>query len=175
MVFSTTTRSWNTWLKKVQAEVSRLQAKKLLIGECGHASRVAKVFIPLSAADAQAEPVVSILEYTHQAWKEGRLKLKPNTIAERVTYHDPCNFARNGWIVEQPRELLKAFCSDFVEMTPNRRDNICCGGGGGTVSIDEIKPYRTLVGGRAKPSRSRPPAPSTASPPAPTARSSSAS
>ena len=35
-------------------------------------------------------------------------------------------------------------------MTPNRRDNICCGGGGGTVSMDEITPYRMLVGGRAK-------------------------
>ena len=35
-------------------------------------------------------------------------------------------------------------------MTPNRRDNICCGGGGGTVSMDELRPYRTLVGGKAK-------------------------
>ena len=35
-------------------------------------------------------------------------------------------------------------------MTPNGRMNICCGGGGGTVSIDEIRPYRTAVGGRLK-------------------------
>jgi Fe-S oxidoreductase len=35
-------------------------------------------------------------------------------------------------------------------MTPNRRDAICCGGGSGTVSMDEIRPYRTLVGGKAK-------------------------
>jgi Fe-S oxidoreductase len=94
--------------------------------------------------------VVNIMEYSHKAWREGRLKLKANAITERVTYHDPCNYVRTGWIVEQPRELLKAICSDYVEMTPNRRDNICCGGGGGTVSIDEIKPYRMLVGGRAK-------------------------
>jgi Fe-S oxidoreductase len=46
--------------------------------------------------------------------------------------------------------MLKAFCSDFVEMTPNRQDNICCGGGGGTVSLDEAKSFRMLVGGRAK-------------------------
>ncbi len=52
--------------------------------------------------------------------------------------------------MEQPRELLNAFCSDYVEMTPNRRDNICCGGGGGSVSLDEIKPYRMLVGGKVK-------------------------
>jgi Fe-S oxidoreductase len=35
-------------------------------------------------------------------------------------------------------------------MTPTGDDNICCGGGGGTVSIDEIRPYRTTVGGKLK-------------------------
>jgi Fe-S oxidoreductase len=137
-------------VKKVHAEAERLQVKKLLIGECGHASRTAKVFYPTYCGEEQARPVVSIMEYTHKAWRDGKLKLKPNVITERVTYHDPCNFVRSGWIVEQPRELLKAICSDYVEMTPNRRDNICCGGGGGTVSMDELRPYRTLVGGKAK-------------------------
>jgi Fe-S oxidoreductase len=137
-------------VKKVHAEAERLHVKKLLIGECGHASRTAKVFYPTFCGERQARPVVSIMEYTHKAWREGRLKLKPNVINDRVTYHDPCNFSRSGWVVEQPRDLLKAICSDYVEMTPNRRDNICCGGGGGTVSMDELRPYRTLVGGKAK-------------------------
>ena len=137
-------------LKKVQAEARRLKARAILIGECGHASRSAKYFYPTYCGGKEALPVVNIMEYTHRAWKEGRLKLAAGAITERVTYHDPCNIARPGWIVEQPRELLKAICADFVEMTPNRRDNICCGGGGGTVSIDEIRPYRMLVGGRAK-------------------------
>ncbi len=53
-------------------------------------------------------------------------------------------------MVEQPRELLKAFCTNYVEMTPNRQDNICCGGGGGTVSMDELRPYRMMVGGKMK-------------------------
>ena len=148
--FFTATRYWNTWCKKIHAEAERLQVKKLLIGECGHASRTAKVFYPNFCGGKEARPVVSIMEYTYKAWRDGRLKLKPNVITERVTYHDPCNFARSGWVVEQPRELLKAICSDYVEMTPNRRDNICCGGGGGTVSMDELRPYRTLVGGKAK-------------------------
>jgi Fe-S oxidoreductase len=137
-------------LKKIQAEAQRLAVRKILIGECGHASRSAKFFYPTFCGGKSALPVVNIMEYTHQAWREGRLKLKPGAILERVTYHDPCNIARPGWIVEQPRELLKAICADYVEMTPNRRDNICCGGGGGTVSIDEVQPYRMLVGGRAK-------------------------
>ncbi|MFH1862800.1 MAG: (Fe-S)-binding protein, partial [bacterium] len=53
-------------------------------------------------------------------------------------------------IVDQPRQILKAFCQNYVEMTPGGRENICCGGGGGTVSIDEIRPYRTAIGGRSK-------------------------
>jgi Fe-S oxidoreductase len=137
-------------LKKIQAEAERLKVKKILIGECGHASRSAKFFYPTFCGGKEALPVVNIMEYTHQAWKEGRLKLAPNTITEKVTYHDPCNIARPGWIVEQPRELLKAFCQSYIEMTPSGRDNICCGGGAGTVSIDEIRPYRMLVGGRLK-------------------------
>lgn len=136
-------------LKKVQAEAQRLKVRKILIGECGHASRSAKYFYPTYCA-AHPLPVVNIMEYTYQAWKEGRLRLEPNAISEPVTYHDPCNIARPGWIVEQPRELLKAFCRNYVEMTPNRRNNICCGGGGGAVSIDEIRPYRTAIAGRAK-------------------------
>ena len=137
-------------VKKIHVEAERLQAKKILIGECGHASRSAKFFYPTFCGGKQARPVINIIEYTHKVWRDGKLKLKPNVITERVTYHDPCNLARTGWVVEQPRELLKAICSDYVEMTPNRRDNICCGGGGGTVSMDELRPYRTLVGGKAK-------------------------
>jgi Fe-S oxidoreductase len=137
-------------LRKIQAEAERLKAKKILIGECGHASRSAKYFYPTFCGGKDALPVINILEYTHQAWKEGRIKLDPKVLTERVTYHDPCNIARPGWIVNQPREVLKAFCADYAEMTPNGRMNICCGGGGGTVSIDEIRRYRTTVGGNLK-------------------------
>jgi Fe-S oxidoreductase len=35
-------------------------------------------------------------------------------------------------------------------MTPNGRENYCCGGGGGTVSLDEIHKFRMEVGGRTK-------------------------
>jgi len=137
-------------LRKIQAEAERLHVKKVLIGECGHASRSAKFFYPTFCGGPRALPVLNIMEYTHQAWRDGRLRLDPGVVTERVTYHDPCNISRPGWIVEQPRELLKAFCRNYVEMTPNRRDNVCCGGGGGTVSIDEIRPYRTAIGGRVK-------------------------
>jgi Fe-S oxidoreductase len=137
-------------VRNIDAETRRLNGKKILIGECGHASRVAKQYIPTYCGGENALPVVSILEYTYNVWKEGRLKLDPEVVTERVAYHDPCNLARNRWIVNQPREVLKAFCKNYVEMTPSGDRNICCGGGGGTVSIDEIRPYRTIVGGKLK-------------------------
>jgi len=137
-------------VKKVDEETKRLNGKNILIGECGHASRSAKYFIPTYCGGKDALPVINIMEYTYKVWKEGNLMLNPDVVKERVAYHDPCNIARQRWIIDQPREILKAFCKNYVEMTPSGDNNICCGGGGGTVSIDEIRPYRTTIGGKLK-------------------------
>ena len=137
-------------VKRVDEETKRLKGKNILIGECGHASRSAKYFIPAYCGGKDAIPVINIMEFTYKVWKEGRLNLDPDVVKERVAYHDPCNIARQRWIIDQPREILKAFCKNYVEMTPSGENNICCGGGGGTVSIDEIRPYRTTIGGKLK-------------------------
>ncbi|MBN1341352.1 MAG: (Fe-S)-binding protein [Phycisphaerae bacterium] len=143
-------RVWDRVVSKVDAETRRLKGKAIMIGECGHASRSAKFGIPMFCGGKDALPVINCMEYAYESWKNGKLKLIPGSIEERVTYHDPCNISRVKWIIEQPRELLKYICKDYVEMTPNREENICCGGGGGTVSIDEVRPYRTGVAGKAK-------------------------
>lgn len=136
--------------KKLEAETNRLHGNNVLIGECGHASRCAKCYLPTYCGGSDSYPVLNIMEYTYDVWKAGKLKLDPNIVTEKVAYHDPCNLARQRWIIDQPREILKSFCKNYVEMTPSGEDNICCGGGGGTVSIDEIRPYRTTVGGKLK-------------------------
>ncbi len=130
------------------AEVRRLEGQKVLIGECGHATRSAW-FIP-TFCGPEAPPVVNFLQYTAEQLRRGNIPLKPDRITERVTYHDPCNIARSARILEEPREILRAICTDFVEMTPNRTENFCCGGGGGTVSIDEIRSFRTELMGKRK-------------------------
>ncbi len=145
---------YNDWIleriiHKLAGEAHRLKAKKILIGECGHAARTARQFLPAFAGE-QSLPVVSILELTWQAIQQGKLKLSPTTITERVTYHDPCNIARSGWIVDQPRHLLRSFVSDFVEMNPHGRENYCCGGGSGLVSLDETYEFRMKVSGKTK-------------------------
>ena len=130
------------------AETRRLAGRRILIGECGHATRSAW-YVP-TYGGRNAPEVVNCLEYAAEQLEAGKIPLKDELVPERVTYHDPCNIARVGRIVEQPRQILKAICADFVEMTPNREANYCCGGGGGTVSIDEIRAFRTGPMGKRK-------------------------
>lgn len=135
-------------VKNLVVEVNRLKGKKILVGECGHATRSAW-FVP-TFCGPDAPEVVNFLQYTHKQFVAGKIPLKKTLIEERVTYHDPCNIARSGRITEEPREILNGICKDFVEMTPNRTENYCCGGGGGTVSIDEIRAFRTGPMGKRK-------------------------
>jgi Fe-S oxidoreductase len=136
-------------IRKLVAEAQRLRARQILIGECGHASRSARQFVP-AFAQGQTLPVVSIMDVTWQAIQQGKLVLDPDIVSERVTYHDPCNVARSGWIVDQPRHILKSFVKDFVEMHPHGTRNYCCGGGSGLVSLDETHEFRMQVAGKLK-------------------------
>ncbi|MBD3219196.1 MAG: hypothetical protein GF310_13050 [candidate division Zixibacteria bacterium] len=136
-------------IKQLIGEVDRLKGKNILIGECGHASRSAHDFVPVFS-NGKPYPVYNFMEYTLKCIKEGRIKLNKDIVSEKVTYHDPCNIARSGWIVDQPRKILKSFVPNFVEMTPHGKDNYCCGGGGGLVSVDEIHDFRMNIAGKVK-------------------------
>lgn len=136
-------------IKQLLREVERLQARNILIGECGHASRSAHQFVPMFGG-SKPPPVINFMEYTLDCLRKGKIELDPTVITERVTYHDPCNISRSGWIIQQPREILKSFVSDFVDMVPNGRRNYCCGGGGGLVSVDEIHDFRMEIAGKVK-------------------------
>jgi len=145
---------YNDWVldrvnNEILGETRRLKGRKVLIGECGHASRASKAFMPTFNRGDEI-PLINIMELTYDLFKAGKIDLDPNVVTEKVTYHDPCNIARSGWIIEQPRAILRSFVKDFVEMTPNGRRNYCCGGGGGTVSLDEIHKFRMEIGGRTK-------------------------
>lgn len=73
----------------------------------------------------------------------GRLRL--HKLPLRVALHDPCNYVRAGEIVEQPRQILRACVAEVVELTPNRRESFCCGGGSG-ILMDEMLPVRLQLG-----------------------------
>ena len=136
-------------IKQLLDEVTRLGGQNILVGECGHASRSAHQFVPIFGGE-RIYPVFNFMEYTLDCLRRGRIQLDPTIVTERVTYHDPCNIARSGWIVDQPREILRAFVDDFVEMEPHGERNYCCGGGGGLVSVDELHDFRMDIGGKVK-------------------------
>ncbi len=50
---------------------------------------------------------------------------------EIVSYHDPCHLGRYSRIFEEPRKVIEIFSGKIVEMKNNRKDALCCGGGGG--------------------------------------------
>ncbi len=65
----------------------------------------------------------------------GRIPLKG--LVKEVTYHDPCDLARNGGVYEPPRRLLAAIpglC--FREAHERRERGLCCGGGGDLEMVD---------------------------------------
>ena len=82
----------------------------------------------------------------HDYIKEGKIKLKPGSLKESVTYHDPCQVGRNAGFYEEPRDIVKAVAADFREMTPNREKQWCCGGGGGLVAESEFDSLRLKSG-----------------------------
>ncbi len=63
-----------------------------------------------------------------------------------MTYHDPCNIARNGGVIEEPRKIIRALSSNFVEMQPTGAWNFCCGGGGGLAATGAYGKTRLKVG-----------------------------
>lgn len=50
---------------------------------------------------------------------------------KRVTYHDPCDLGRHCGIYEEPREIIRKFAPNFLEMRHHHADSLCCGAGGG--------------------------------------------
>ena len=49
----------------------------------------------------------------------------------RMTYHDPCDLGRKNDLYDPPRRVLQGIPGlSFGEMSDNRQDALCCGGGG---------------------------------------------
>jgi Fe-S oxidoreductase len=117
---------------RIIAEATRLRVKEVAICECGTAFRVMKYM-----TGEHPFKVISFVELMDRYLTEGRIKLDQSKLPGKVTYHDPCQLARNGGVYDAPRRVLRALTDQFVEMNPTREDNWCCGGGGGLVAMGE--------------------------------------
>ncbi|MGD2270378.1 MAG: (Fe-S)-binding protein [Desulfobacterales bacterium] len=119
-------------MDRIIAEAKRLKVKQVCICECGTAFRVMK-----QLSGKQPFEVTTITEVHARYIREGRIKLDKTKFKEPVTYHDPCQIARNGGVMDEPRYILRQLTDDYRELTPDPRYNWCCGGGGGLVALGE--------------------------------------
>lgn len=125
-------------------EARRLRVRRVVAGECGHGWRTWRMFT--SSLNGPTEfPIVHVQQETVNYMRGGRIRLDPSANPERVTLHDPCNMARAGGLIEEPRIIMRNVASDFREMYPNRERNFCCGGGGGLL-MDEMMELRMKFG-----------------------------
>jgi len=119
-------------LERIINEAKRLKVKEVCVCECGTAFRIMK-----QLSGSQSFKVSSITETHARYIREGRIKLDKTILKAPVTYHDPCQIARNGGVIDEPRFILSNLTDDFRDMSTDVRYNWCCGGGGGLVALGE--------------------------------------
>ena len=125
----------------------KLQAKSIGLAPCGHGYRVLRWEVEKYLGKRFTfPPVMSIVELIERYIRQGRIRIEKDKFEGPITYHDPCNIARRGGIIESPRNVLNTLTSDFVEMQPNRARNFCCGGGGGLASSGDYGKIRVTAG-----------------------------
>jgi Fe-S oxidoreductase len=119
-------------MDRIITEAKRLEVKEICICECGTAFRVMK-----QLTGKQPFEVSSITEVQARYIRQGRIKLDKSKFKDAVTYHDPCQIARNGGVIDAPRYILRHLTDNFHELTSEPKYNWCCGGGGGLVALGE--------------------------------------
>jgi len=153
---------------RIRRAALELGVKRIVVGECGHAWRVAYSFWntligvgaggkdPFALAlqsqlDSRYRQPMHICEVTWDLIQRGALHFDKEANDQRVvTFHDSCNVARAsgmgdepGGQFEIPRNIIRAVANNFVEMAPEtiRERTFCCGGGGGLLT-DELLELR---------------------------------
>jgi Fe-S oxidoreductase len=153
---------------RVREAALELGVKRIVVGECGHAWRVAYAFwntltgIGAGANDPfaiqlqkQLDPNYKqpshICEVTWDLIQQGRLKFNKEANDHRIiTFHDSCNVARGsrmgdyaGGQFDIPRNIIRAVANHYVDMSEatTREKTFCCGGGGGLLT-DELLDLR---------------------------------
>lgn len=152
---------------KMYAEAERLGCKWILGGECGHMWRVVHQYMdtyngptpphmttpksPITGTvfeNAASTKMVHIAEFTADLIRHKKLNLDPSRNDHIVTtWHDSCNPARAMGLLDEPREVLRAVCNNFVEMPEHtiREETYCCGAGSG-LNTEEIMELRMRSG-----------------------------
>jgi len=133
------------------AEIAKkLGVKKIVMGECGHESKVLGIIGErIIGSDVHTENALTFME---NIINSGKLNLNPERNYFPVTLHDPCNLVRIMGVVEPQRRILRKIAPKFREMTPHGVRNYCCGGGSGfaVMSGNNFADWRMHFSGKMK-------------------------
>jgi len=139
---------------RVKQAALELGVKRIIVGECGHAWRVAynhwNTFLgPFDWLDPRYPVPQHICEFTHDLIQRGALQFDKEKNDDRIiTFHDSCNVARAsrmgntpGGQFTIPRDIIKAVANNFHDMSPDtiHESTFCCGGGGGLLTDDLLE------------------------------------
>jgi Fe-S oxidoreductase len=140
--------------ERIREAALELGVKRIVVGECGHAWRVAYSFWntligPLDFLDARYPAPQHICELTWDLIERGAIQLDKSANDDKVvTFHDSCNVARGsrmgavpGGQFTIPRNVIRACVNKFVDMPPATigETTFCCGGGGGLLTDDLVE------------------------------------
>jgi len=139
---------------RVKQAALELGVKRIIVGECGHAWRVAynhwNTFLgPFDWLDPRYPVPQHICEFTHDLIQRGALQFDKEKNDDRIiTFHDSCNVARAsrmgntpGGQFTIPRDIIKAVANHYHDMSADttHESTFCCGGGGGLLTDDLLE------------------------------------
>ena len=136
-------------VQRIVDAAEKLKVKTVISPECGHAYMAIRWEGPNLIGKPFSFKVRHILEVLDEFRQDGRLKITGKE-KQRLTYHDPCQISRRGGVIDQPRNLIKMFSDNFVEMPDTGKMNWCCGAGGGVSSNERADEIRLKVFQRKK-------------------------
>jgi Fe-S oxidoreductase len=139
---------------RIREAALELGVKRIIVGECGHAWRVAYSYWntligPFDFLDPNFPAPQHICEATYDLVQNGALKFNKEENDDKVvTFHDSCNVSRASRMGSMPggqyvipRALIKASCNHFIDMRQEtiHEGTFCCGGGGGLLTDDLVE------------------------------------
>ena len=117
--------------ERIREAALELGVKRIVVGECGHAWRVAYSFWntligPFDFLDPRYPAPQHICEVTYDLIRRGALTLDKSANDDKVvTFHDSCNVSRGSRMGDVPggqflipREIIRACVEQFVDMAP---------------------------------------------------------
>jgi Fe-S oxidoreductase len=136
-------------VQRIVDVAEKLKVKTVISPECGHAYTAIRWDGPNLIGKPFTFKVRHILEVLDTLRKEGRLKTSGKE-TQKLTYHDPCQIARRGGVIDEPRNLIDMISDNFVEMPDAGKMNWCCGAGGGVSANERAEEIRLQVFQRKK-------------------------